>query len=247
MFEKYLDDYYKSKIGVKKICNEVGVVTSTFNRYLKKNKLRTRTKCFGSINTGVIELNETLKKRYSSIVNRCNGKSTDYYGHYNGKEYMPIYEWADYCNENKELLKQMWESYTEHKRANKYAISIDRIDDKLGYTKENIQFVIQGFNSWKRNIRPIKVTYNDKSNYFLTCEEASYHYGLRRQAIGECLNGAIHHVAGYKVDKSTIKEVLQNRNIDSLEEYYNALLLDKTKKWDNRKRWKDNDNIRRCG
>lgn len=221
MFDEYLDDYYKSKIGVKEMALKVGVAPSTFRRYLKRNNMLNRTEWYAQINTGIPDLDKRLKEKYSSIVNRCNGKTTDHYGHYSGKDYMTIVEWAKYCNDNKELLARMWSDYICNGKNNKYAISIDRIDVNLGYTRGNIEFVTHGFNSWKRTINPIKVLADNFINYFMSCEEASRHYGLRRQAIGECLNDSKYKLNIYQVSRATIKEVLFNNKIKSIKDYYN--------------------------
>lgn len=236
MFEKYLDDYYKSKINVKEMCKLVNSSPTSFRRYLERNKLIPRQKYLKLIDTGIDGLNQVLKDRYSSIINRCNGKTTDYYGHYAGKDYMPVYEWVEFCNEHKSQLQEMWQVYMEHNKSSKYAISVDRIDNEKGYTKDNIQFVTHGFNSWKRILNPIKVMHENKTNYFMSCEEASFYYGLRRQAIGESLNKSKYHIREYRVEKSTIEEVLGSRGLNNLSEYYELLLLDEVKKWDERKR-----------
>lgn len=229
MFKEYLDDYYKSKVGVIEICELVGSSPATFRRWLKKNNLTPRQKYLKQINTGNNDLNQLLKDRYSSIINRCNGKTTDYYGNYKGMAYIPVYEWVDFCNENTNKLLELWEIYEENNCASRYAISIDRVDNELGYVSGNIQFVTHGFNSWKRSVLPIKVTHNDKTNYFLTKEEASLFYGLRRQAIGEVYNNSNYQVKGYLVEDSSIIEVLTENDLDDLEDYYNNL-LEKNKK-----------------
>lgn len=240
MFEKYLDDYYKSKIGVKEICKLVDSSPTTFRRWLKKNNLTPRQEYLKFIDTGIEGLNQTLRDRYSSIVNRCNGGTTDYYGHYAGKDYMPVYEWVDFCNKYKEQLREMWNVYLNYNKSSKYAISVDRINTENGYTKDNMQFVTHGFNSWRRTVNPIRVTHENKVSYFMSCEEASCFYGLRRQAIGECLSKKPYCIKGYDVTETTISDVLDSKSLNNLSEYYELLLLDENKKWDERKRWENN-------
>ena len=209
MFGKYLDDYYKGKKRVGEICQIVNLHPSTFNRYLKKNGLLTKTQWYARIDTGIKELDKTLKVKYCSIINRCNGKSTDYYGKYKDKEYPTICEWADYCNQNKGLLIEMWNAFIQKGKIKKYAISIDRLDNNLGYVEGNVNFVTHGFNSWKRNLNPISVKHKDENKYFMMCEEASAYYGLRRQTIGECLNKSKYCMKGYYVEYSNIEVVLK--------------------------------------
>lgn len=237
MFSGHLDDYYKSKIGVKEMCDMVGSSPTTFRRWLKRKGLTPRQKHLNLIDTGDEELNQTLKDRYSSIINRCNGKTTDYYGKYNGLPYMPVYEWVDFCNANREKLLKMWKVFKDNAGSGRrYSISVDRINDSDGYTWENTQFVTHGFNSWKRSIRPIKVTHKNETDYFFTQEEASLFYGLRKQAIGEVYNKTPYHLKGYEVVDSTVEEVLKNNSFNSLEEYYNHLLTLEEKTWDKRVR-----------
>jgi hypothetical protein len=172
------------------------------------------------INTGIPELDKTLKIKYSSLVNRCRGKATDKYGHYNGLQYMDVFQWKNLCNNNKDMLAKMWRNYISNNKNLKYAISIDRIDEKEGYVVGNVQFRINGFNSWKRNLTPIKVDQNGVVSYFMSSEEASRHYGVRRQAIGEILNKIAYHQSDYAVELSSYAEVLKNNGVNNLEEYY---------------------------
>ena len=220
MFEKYLIDYYKSKISVKEICEKEGCVPTTFNRWLKNNGYLPRQNWLKLIDTGNEELNKNLKDRYSSMVNRCKGGYTDHYGHYNGKEYVTVYEWVEYCNANKVRLLRLWDAYITNSRSRKYSVSVDRINDEHGYLVENMQFVTHGFNSWKRNVTPLKVEHNGVANYFMTREEASRYYGLRKQTIGEILSGMPYHMKGYDVSESNSDDVMKAKKVKTLEEYY---------------------------
>lgn len=223
VFSEYMEDYYRSKIGVKEICKLAGSSPTTFRRWMKKENLTPRQTYFKNINTGIISLDQVLKDRYSSIVNRCNGKTTDYYGKYKGLPYMTIYEWVEFCHDNKEKLLKMWGVFIENRDCgSKYSISVDRIDEADGYTKENIQFVTHGFNSWKRSVFPIKVTYLGKINYFLTREDASNFYGLRKQAIGEVYNKRKYALEGYEVEDTSIDTVLKKNGMRDLSDYYQA-------------------------
>lgn len=224
MFEKYLTDYYKSAIGVKEICEKEGCVATTFNRWLKSAGYLPRQKWLKLIDTGNAELDKNLKDRYSSMVNRCKGGYTDHYGHYNGKEYVPVYEWVEFCNANKEQLLKMWDVYLKNGRSRKYSVSVDRINDDDGYVVGNMQFVTHGFNSWKRNISPLRVEHDGKVDYFMTREEASRYYGLRKQTIGEIMYGMPYHMKGYEVEKSTLLDVLNAKKVETLEEYYEKFI-----------------------
>ena len=240
MFKPYLDDYYKSKINVKEMCKKVGSSPTSFQRWLKKNGFLPRQEYLKHIDTGIEELNRVLKNRYSSIINRCNGGSTDQYGHYAGMDYIAVYEWVIFCNAQREHLQVLWQSYILHYKNSRYAVSIDRINEKEGYVIRNMQFVTHGFNSWKRILNPVSVTHDGEVDYFMSCEEASYFYGLRRQAIGECLNRTEFHIKGYIVKPIDVEAVLSKHKLSTLVEYYDMLLSRDNKGWDTRKRWKNN-------
>ena len=219
MFTKYLDDYYKFKITVKEISKKESVTPSTFHRWLKKESLLPRQKVFSLIKTNDENLKKELYKRYTSMLKRVKSKNVKKYGDYVGMEYLNIYDFVDFCNERMTSIEKVWESYLND-NSFKNTLSLDRINNDFGYLKENIQITTHGFNSWKRSVRPIKVTHKKEVNYFMTKEEASIFYGLRRQAIGEIANKKKYHLKGYLVEESSIDEVLKNNKIYSLQEYY---------------------------
>lgn len=224
MYGKYLSDYYKSKIGVAEICKSVGVTTTTFNRWLKRNGMLNRTQWYAQINTGIKELDAVLRIRYSSMFNRCKGKTTDHYGHYAGKEYPHIYEWVEFCNNHKEELLNMWNEFVANNKSMKYSISVDRINDEGGYTLDNIQFTTHGFNSWKRNLYPVKVIFDNTERFFMSCEEASRFYGIRTRSINECLNHKPHCRKEYTATSSTVNEVLNYSHTKNIAEYYEKFI-----------------------
>lgn len=221
--EKMIGDYYRN-IGVMEICKSAGMSRKVFQRLLKEQNLEPRRHFLKRIDTGDQILNETLKTKYLSIVNRCTGKSTDKYGHYKSTEYMPVYDWVDLCNENKELLLSLWRGYVENDKDLKYAVSIDRLNNEKGYVKLNIQFVMHGFNSWKRNIYPVSVTKSGETKLFMSSEEGSRFYGIRRQTINECLRKTKYHLVDYVTLESTIKDVLEHSGKKDIKEYYEDLI-----------------------
>lgn len=220
MFKKYLGDYYTFKISVKEMVEKEGVTPSTFNRWLRRNGYTSRQKWFSKINTGVHELDDVLHSRYIYLLKRCKYKRNDRYKNYKTMSYMPVYEFVQFCNENKITVKKLWNDYIKSGRKPKCAISLDRINNDVGYNLNNVEFVTHGFNSWKRSIFPIKVTHKNKVNYFLSKKDASLFYGLRHQAIGEVYNNSEYHVKGYVAEESTIDEVLSERRFSTLFEYY---------------------------
>ncbi len=227
MINKYYEDYYRGRIQGKAICKKEGISYYQLEKILKKYNLKTYVSTFNDINTGIKELDRVLKKKYSSVVNRCNGGSSDHYDKYKDMEYLTIMEWVKFCNDSKELLTDMWKEYLQSNKDNKYNISVDRIDNKKGYTVDNIEFVTHGFNSWKRNLkRPIKVKLisGNKWKYFMTCEEGSKYYGLRPQTLGEILRNVKYHNKDYEVIETTIDEVLRNTKTSSIMEYYERFI-----------------------
>ena len=221
MIGNYLDDYYRSKIGTTEIEREMGISSNVFYRLLKERGLKPRGRYFKEIDTGTPELDKTLRIKYNDIVQRSRGrKGHTYKNNAKSDDYITVIEWVEIINENKEQLLQMWREYIESGKSLKEAISIDRIDTEKPYFKENIAFEKTAFNAWKRNVRPLKVTVGDETNYFLSAEEASRFYGIRRQSIGDILRGVNLYSGKYEVVETTIKEVLANNKVNNLHDYY---------------------------
>ena len=59
-----------------------------------------------------------------------------------------------------------------------------------------------------------------KTDYFMGFEEASRHYGLRGQSIGEAYAKTKYRIKGYDVEKIDYKEVLSHKDVSTLIEYY---------------------------
>ena len=220
MIEKYYNDYFKGKITARNICELESISNSVFIRRLKKVGLKPYKSYYKDIKIGDDDLNKMLRNKYSSIASRCSGNSTDKYGHYNGLDYMTIQEYVLLCNENKELLNYMWNEYIDSGKDRKHTISVDRINNNKGYVVGNLQFILNGFNSWKRGITPVRVTHKGETKYFMSSEEASRSYGLRKQTINECLRKTPYHLKGYDTELSSVEEVLNFVGVKSIEEYY---------------------------
>lgn len=215
---KLIEDYYKNR-SVEQICKEAGISRTTFQRLKTKYKLPNRRSFLSKIDTGDKNLDQTMKTKYLSIVNRCNGMSTDKYGHYKGLDYMTLQEWVELCNLNKNILLKLWGEYIRLDKRLKHAVSIDRTDTAKGYTADNIRFVPHGYNSWLRNLFPVKIVHSGETRYFMSSAEASRHYGLNEQRIGEVLKNVKYHVSGYEAVPSTVYDVLCFAKT-SLREYY---------------------------
>lgn len=227
---KYLDDLYHLKISQKDIMECEKINRSDLIKDMEYTGLLTPHQWRAKINTGVKELDKKLNEIYSGIATRCIGNTNDKYKLkvYDGLDYLSIIEWVEFCNNTKTKILNLWDDYIKNNKETKYMLSIDRIDNNKGYVIDNIQFVSFGFNSWKRNINPLKVCKeNGEWKYFMSGEEGSKYYNLRRQSIGDLLRGQYREISNaYKVKKSTVKEVLLQNNISTLEDYYNKISND---------------------
>lgn len=225
--QQYLKDYYLLKINMKEISEKLGVSRSKLQNLMKESGTLTNRQIYSKLNTGIKELDVKLKDRYSGIVKRCNDYPSYEYGNsYKDLEYLTLYEWVDFCMDNKELLLQMWDRFIESDRNMQLTISIDRIDNDKGYLVDNMQFITNGLNGYKRNINPVKVIYNNKESYFMTGKEASRYYGIRENTIGDILRGEYRLASkDYQVENSDIKTVLEQNNVDNLNDYYEGVYL----------------------
>lgn len=220
--DKYLDDLYRLRVNFKTVAERERVSRSKVGVDFRKRGLISPWIYYGLIDTGINELDEKLKQKYNSIVTRCNGRNNNkYHTVYHGMEYLPIYEWVELCNESLEQLSEMWDKYVLSGRQYKDTISVDRINNDEGYSKDNLRFVPLGFNAWRRNINPVKVTYKNEVDYFMTCEEASEHYDLRRQTIGDLLRGQYREVSDdYTVESTDVSTALTKNNKPDILSYY---------------------------
>ena len=192
-----------------------------FYRHLEKHGFLPRRAYYGMINTGIDELNQCLKSKDSNIVKRCLGKPSYLSDNYSGLYYVPIYHWVEFCNRNRCLLIKLWNKYIESGRQPSMAVSIDRIEESGGYSLDNMQFVTQGFNAWKRNINPISVEFQGVVKYFMSGAEASRYYGENHKIINGILSGMYPKMGEkYKPKRATIVDTLRNNDVISIEEYY---------------------------
>lgn len=225
MFKKYAEDYYRRKLTKQVICTQEGINQCALYEKMKQEGYIPYRRVLEVIDTGIKELDKALRNKYANIVNRCNGKTLDHYGHYNGMEYLTNIEWGEFCNTHKERLTCLWGEYISSGKNLSMAVSIDRMDKKIGYVVNNMKFVTYGFNSWKETIRPIEViTINGDYFYFMSCNEGCRYFGIRERALGEILNRTKYHRKDYEVNYSTIEKVLKNKSTSNLEDYYNCFI-----------------------
>lgn len=220
--QDYMKDYRLMKINAKDIFTAMGISRTTLYKMMKEQDYVSNQKIYEGLNTGIYNLDYMLKNKYSGIVRRCNGrKSYKYAYNYEGLEYLPINEWVDFCMNNKDDLINMYQRYIASGEDLRLAVSIDRIDNSKGYFVDNMQFITHGLNGFKRNVNPVRVTYNNETRYFMTAKEASRYYGIRQNTFGDMLRG-IDRIVGqdYEVEHSDIGTVLNKNNIKSLNYYY---------------------------
>ncbi len=221
--ESTLWDYYTASKSLTEVCEAEGVKYPTFYTYIKSRGLKTYKGYHASIDTGVKELDARLKVCYMGIVRRCKGRpSYKYSFHYEKHAPLPIYEWVEFCNENREVLLRLWNYYIESGSQYKHSVSVDRIDNSKGYSKNNLQFVTTGFNSWKRNINPVKLDFDSKEYYCMTIEEAAGKIGVSRALLSQVLR-KVKNFKKYKVTLVSKDKVLKENNVSSIEEYHEKI------------------------
>lgn len=218
--KEMIELYLHYEISPKEICQKYNISKSTFYKYLKENGYKTRSDYYSEIDTGYEKLNYRLKQKYNGIVKKCQQKH--YKGsYYKDLEYLKLDEWVEFCNKNKKRLIKLWKKYIDSGKDRRLSISIDRINSEKGYIPPNMRFVSYGYNSWRRNIRPIKIKFKDKWYYFMSAEEGSRYFDVRRQSIGDLLRGKYRKISEkYQVEESTIKKVLNNSEVENEENYY---------------------------
>jgi len=168
------------------------------------------------------ELNRTIKSKYADLVSRCRDRREykKYPCDYFGKEYLTIYEWVEFCEDNKKIIIGLWDDYIKSNKDPSKAISVDRIDNNKGYIVGNIQFVALGYNSWKRNLNPATVEYQGNKYYGMSLKDAGSKIGVSRQVLSQVFHGKKEFGNKYKVSRSSIEEVLNKNNVKSIKEYY---------------------------
>lgn len=224
MLELYLDDYYKGKIDIVKLEELIGRNKNYINTYLKQNKLLTYRGWLQKLNFQNYQLRKNLIHKYNSIVYRCNGRLNSRYGNYKGMEYLSVIDWVNFCNSNKKSIERLWEIYIKNNKILKYALSVDRIDVSKGYLVENIEIVPHGYNSWKDEVRPIQVIYNNDIYYFMSCKEGCRYFKIRDRVLSECLNNVKYCNKNFLVSLSSIETVLESKNCSSKREYYDKFI-----------------------
>jgi len=211
--------YWQDGLSLKEISNRLDVPQSTiYYHFRTKHDIPTHNTVWQNLEIDDQELRETLNTKYSGMKARTEGRSNK--KKYEGLELLSEPEFIHLCNENKKRILKIWNKYINSGRDLKYALSIDRIDNSLGYTKNNIQFVFNGFNSWKDEINPIKIVKDSETYYFSSSAEAGRFLGCREDDIREPLRNEQYNRQNIDISEISVNKLLSKYNCNNLYSYY---------------------------
>ena len=171
----------KSEIRTKDNRTQWNCVCSCGNKVLAENRTLTSGK---KKSCGCLKLDSSLKnikgvsnkthnmsrtriyKIWNALVQRCKTKSNQRYSSYGGRGITVCQEWYKFEN----FYRDMKNSYKDN-------LTIDRIDNNKGYSKENCRWATNKQQS--RNKRDnFYVTYNKETKSLVEwCEELNLNYG----------------------------------------------------------------------
>lgn len=144
--DKPLQEFYKNKngrdgyMGCCKACWKDHVKK---NRENKKNYYRQYDKDRQRKN-----IKRILSHRYQGIKQRCEGNAVRHY-HVEGMRYLSREEWAKWCEQNMDRFMSIYKVWASMDFPRKLCPSIDRINNKKGYTMDNIRWTTVAENSKK--------------------------------------------------------------------------------------------------
>ena len=226
--KRHIDQYLKKEKGVTRLSKELEFSPHTFYKELKEKGFKTRKEYYSDLNFKNEELKSRLKDKYNHITNRCRQVKGHKDNYYKDMEYMRLDEWVEFCNSKKEKILELWNEYLKSGKNFKLTISIDRIDTSKGYLPSNVRFVSHGYNTWRRNIRPIKIKFEGDWHYFMSAEEGSRYFDVRRQSIGDLLRGEYRQISEeYTVKESNIEEIISHSKVNNEEEYYKKYIYER--------------------
>lgn len=146
-----------------------------------------------------------LCRTYSNIKNRCNNKrKTDTI--YFGLEFCTKEEFINKFENDVNFLT-MYKTWQKAKHKRSMSPSVDRINNKKGYTIDNIQFLILKENSGKDKEKCAVDCYMKNTNEYVGTYESQSEAGRVLRVcipnIWKCIIGERKHAGGYTFKKST--------------------------------------------
>lgn len=122
---------------------------------------------------------------------------------YFGKQICTKEEFIQKFIDNVEFLTQ-YKIWQESGFKRKYAPSIDRINNELDYTLDNIQFISQSYNGVKDKMKPIIIEHIKTGDIlsFKTTTDAAKFLGIKRAKIKELKNSEYNY-GGWKIYDDT--------------------------------------------
>lgn len=91
--------------------------------------------------------NRYLKHKYYMMKRRCDGKTNHH--SYDGVYILPFSEWMEWCEETEEDFMKLFNAWVKSGWKRMKAPSIDRIDNSLGYERNNMQWITNYENTIK--------------------------------------------------------------------------------------------------
>ena len=210
--------YWQDGLSLREIADKLDLnYKQVYYRFRTKHNIPTHKTIWSRLEIEDQELRETLNTKYSGMKARTEGRNGR--SRYKGLKLLSEIEFVQLCNENKDRILEIWNKYLESDRNLKYALSIDRIDSSLGYTKDNIQFVFNGFNSWKDELTPVEVACQDETYYFASPAEGARYFGWREDDIRETMRNE-YNPHNIKVSKISFQELFSHCSVNTLYDYY---------------------------
>jgi len=218
--------YWCQGLSLSQISKELGwSYSKVYKRFRVEYAIETHRSLWSKLELEDADLRRCLNNKYSMMARRVSGEH-DPYGTYKEKYLLAEGEFVKLCNERKQRILWLWHQYLASGKQLKAAISIDRIDNNFGYSKDNLQFVTFGFNSWKDVINPIAIQrQGEQIRYFSSSEEAGRLYNCRPGDFREVLQNGKYNRQNVTISKINIDELLEHHNCTDLQEYYNRCLI----------------------
>jgi len=222
---KQLSNYYNGSIKLTDIAKSKNTSVYYIKKYMKLNNILYKRDLYKLLDMND-DLSKNLISKHRSIKHRCT--KGDNRGNYIGLEFMPMLDYIRFCNLNKVKAVNIWKEYLKNNKDLKYAVSIDRLNNNVGYITSNIRFVMNGFNSWKDNVTPLIASFENKLVYAMSREEIGRKLNLNRvKCVGEAMKGIGKYKSEIKTRLTTREIVLTKNNCSSMQNYYKNFILNR--------------------